>query len=105
MKVLTLCSVMFVWVVRYSNIVEEFKHYQYPNWLRDSVGILKMTCVVLMISSDDTLVTVGASGIALLMIAALGTHFKVKNPPQKMVPALILLLLSSYILFATSNSI
>ena len=35
-------SVFFVWVIRYANIVQEFKQYGLPDWLRDLVGILKM---------------------------------------------------------------
>ena len=37
---LVVASVLFVWVVRYANIVQEFKQYGYPDWLRDMVGIL-----------------------------------------------------------------
>jgi hypothetical protein len=96
---MVLCSIVFVWVVRYQNIIEEFKHYHYPNWLRDLVGILKISFAVLMLSTDSTQVIVGSAGIAVLMIAALFTHLKVKNPPEKMLPAFMLLLFSGFILF------
>ena len=43
LKVFVAVSIFFVWVPRYHNIVEEFKTYQYPDWLRDIVGILKLT--------------------------------------------------------------
>ena len=35
LKVFVAVSIFFVWVPRYHNIVEEFKTYQYPDWLRD----------------------------------------------------------------------
>ena len=28
-------SIFFVWIVRYANIVEEFKQFRLPDWLRD----------------------------------------------------------------------
>jgi len=41
LQALVATSIFFVWVVRYGNVVEEFKHYGLPDWLRDLVGILK----------------------------------------------------------------
>ena len=97
-KYLVFCSVVFVWVVRYKNIVEEFVQFGYPSWLRDFVGILKLTFVVLIINSGPALVKLGASGICLLMLAAIGTHIKIKNPFHKMLPAISLFSLSVIIL-------
>lgn len=97
-KALVFSSVLFVWVIRYQNIVEEFKHFAYPNWLRDLVGILKITSVVLILNSDPALVKWGATVISALMIAAFLTHVKVKNPFPKMLPSLALLALNLLIL-------
>lgn len=93
-KILISSSVLFVWVVRYQNIVEEFKQFRYPGWLRDLVGILKISFVFLILSSDLALVKIGAIGIATLMVAALITHLRVSNPFSKMLPSLTLLILS-----------
>jgi hypothetical protein len=101
-KIIVFSSVLFVWVIRYQNIVEEFKFFNYPNWLRDLVGILKISFVVMIMNSDAFLVRCGSTGIALLMLAALATHFKVKNPSQKMLPSLTLLILSLLILKSAS---
>ena len=97
-KTLVFSSVLFVWVIRYQNIVEEFKHFAYPNWLRDLVGILKVTSVVLIMNSDSNLVKFGATVISVLMVAAFLTHLKVKNPVAKMLPSLTLLALNLLIL-------
>jgi hypothetical protein len=97
-KALVLSSVLFVWVIRYQNIVEEFKHFAYPNWLRDLVGISKITSVVLILNADPNLVKLGATVISILMVAAFLTHIKVKNPVAKMVPSLTLLGLNLLIL-------
>ena len=102
LKIVVLSSVIFVWVVRYQNIIEEFKFYKYPNWLRDIVGILKISFVILIVSSDPFQVQVGSAGIALLMLAALFTHFRVKNPFPKMLPSMSLLVLSCFI-FLSGN--
>ena len=99
-KCLIFSSVVFVWVVRYQNIVEEFKQFGYSQWLRDCVGIMKLTCVVLILNSDIVLVHIGSAGIAILMIAALGTHVRVKNPLPKMIPSFTLLVLSTLIFFS-----
>ena len=40
-KLVILAAILFVWFVRYDNIIKEFKEYKYPDWLRDFVGILK----------------------------------------------------------------
>ena len=40
LQVITASSILFVWVVRYDNIITEFQQYQLPVWLRDMVGIL-----------------------------------------------------------------
>lgn len=42
-------SIFFVWVVRYNNIIQEFKQYGLPEWLRDLVGILKLTFSLLLL--------------------------------------------------------
>lgn len=98
MKTILFASVLFVWVIRYSNIVEEFKRYGYPAWLRDLVGILKISFVIMVMSDNGVLVQVGASGIILLMTAALITHLKVKNRAPLMLPAFSLLCLSMLII-------
>jgi hypothetical protein len=100
-KIIIIASIFFVWVVRYQNIIQEFKHYQLPDWLRDLVGILKLSFALMIQSSNTSLILIGSGGIALLMVAALLTHVKVKNPPPKMLPALSLLVLCSWIFFST----
>lgn len=101
LQVLVAASIFFVWGVRYANIVEEFKQFQYPDWLRDFVGILKMTfaiCLLVGIGRPRGAI-VGGVGIAVLMLAALGTHLRVKNPPFKMLPSATLLVLSMVIAY------
>ena len=97
LQALVAASIFFVWVVRYANIVQEFKQYGLPDWLRDLVGILKMTfALMLLIGIDRALfAVVGGIGIAILMGAAAVTHLRVKNPVFKMLPSLTLLVFST----------
>jgi hypothetical protein len=101
LKVLIFSSVLFVWVVRYNNIVEEFRFYHYPDWLRDLVGIMKISLVVMIMREEMILVKVGAIGIMFLMLAAMITHLRVKNPFPKMLPSLALFSLSFIIWLGT----
>ena len=55
LKALVAGSTFFVWVVRYQNIAEEFKEFGLPIWLRDLVGILKLSCVIMLFSNDLSL--------------------------------------------------
>ncbi len=93
LKALVAGSIFFVWVVRYQNIIEEFEAYKLPAWLRDLVGILKISFVLMLFSSDSIVILSGAAGIAVLMIAALITHLRVKNPFYKMLPSMSLMIL------------
>ncbi len=101
LKTFVLTSVLFVWIVRYDNIVIEFKQYGLPDWLRDFVGILKISFVVMLLNGDSSIVILGSAGIVVLMLAALFTHFKIKNPVGKMVPSFVLMSFSLAILLMT----
>ena len=96
LQALVAASIFFVWVVRYDNIIQEFKQYGLPDWLRDLVGILKLTFALLLLLGIQraSLAMIGSLGIAGLMGCAFATHLRVKNPVFKMLPALTLLLLS-----------
>ena len=96
LQALVAASVFFVWVVRYDNIIAEFKQYGLPNWLRDLVGILKLTFALLLLIGIErkALAVAGGLGIAALMAGAFVTHLRVKNSPAKMAPCLSLLVLS-----------
>ena len=96
LQALVAASVFFVWVVRYPSIVVEFQQWKLPDWLRDSVGIVKLTlALMLLIGIDRGQFAIGGGiGLSLLMVAAFTTHLRVKNPIVKMLPSLTLLALS-----------
>ena len=96
LQALVAASVIFVWVVRYDNIIQEFRQYGLPDWLRDLVGILKLTFALLLLLGIQraSLAVIGSLGIAGLMGCAFVMHLRVKNPVFKMLPSLTLLALS-----------
>ncbi len=99
LQALVAAAVFFVWVVRYANIVEEFRQFGLPEWLRDLVGILKLTFSILLLIGIDRapMAVAGGLGIAILMAAAVITHLRVGNPPFKMLPSFSLLVCSAVI--------
>ncbi len=97
LRVLIVTSIFFVWVVRYDNIINEFKEYSFPDWLRDLVGIMKMTFSLMLLIGDQGMVKWGALGIAILMVAAQITHFKCGTAFKRRLPSVVLLLASAYI--------
>lgn len=102
-KIIVFSSVLFVWVIRYNNIKEEFRSYNYPEWLRDLVGIIKICSVIMIMGENTLLVTIGSVGILVLMLGAMVTHLRVKNPFHKMLPSIVLFILSSIIFFGSFN--
>jgi len=104
LKILVGASIFFVWVVRYNNIVEEFKQYQLPEWLRDIVGIFKIAFAIMLQTTSAHLVLLGSGGIAILMVAALVTHFRVNTPYSKRIPSVTLMFIC-ILLFAIEYSL
>jgi hypothetical protein len=100
-KVFLSVSLFFVWVVRYDSITKEFDHYKLPEWFRDFVGILKLSFSVMILYNNNELVMVGCVGIIVLMVGAIGTHIRVKNPLHKTIPAVAVLSLCAVILYFT----
>ena len=100
-KTLVLVSILFVWVIRYDNIVKEFITYGYPEWFRDLVGIFKISFAVMLMSQSVQVVQVGSIGIALLMTGALITHVRSKSPVFKMLPSFGLLCASVLVYSST----
>jgi uncharacterized membrane protein YphA (DoxX/SURF4 family) len=99
LQALVAASIFFVWVVRYPNIVEEFKAYGLSERSRDLVGIFKLTFALLLLIGIERpfFAVVGGIGIFLLMGAAVLTHLRVKNPVVKMLPSLALIACSALI--------
>ena len=101
LKIISTVAIFFVWVVRYDNIIKEFNEYGLPHWLRDFVGILKLSFSAMLMSSSDELILIGSAGISILMFCALGTHVRINNKLFKMIPSLTLMSFSIIIFTST----
>lgn len=97
-KALISVGLFYVWVVRYNNIVEEFKLYNLPDYLRDFVGILKLTCALLLQSSHIELVIFSNIVLIVLMLGAIMTHIRIKNSFKNMIPAIAMMSMNIFIL-------
>ena len=100
-------SILIVWVFRFENIVKEFKQYGLSNLTRTLVGSTKIALATLLVAGIwyPSLVLIPALVMAFLMLSAQYFHFKVKNPWQKRMPSLFLLLLCLFIAAVSLNLI
>lgn len=98
-QVIVALSIVYVWVFRFHNIVNEFKQYQLSDLTRTVVGSTKIVLATLLFTGIwyPSLVLVPALLMAFLMACAQYFHFKVHNPWHKHMPSLFLLLLCVFI--------
>jgi len=101
-QILIAVSIWVVWVGRFDNIVKEFEHFGYPVWFRSLVGAVKISLAALLVAGIwfPSLVFYSAASMAMLMMGAQVTHFRVKNPVNKFIPSLVLLALSIVVAYA-----
>jgi uncharacterized membrane protein YphA (DoxX/SURF4 family) len=105
-------GILNVWVIRFSkatewrggsasNMKEEFETYGLPGWSVSVVGFLKLFFAACLIAGIwfPALTRPAAMGIAVLMLGAIAMHVKVKDPFNKSVPALIMLVLCLIVAF------
>jgi len=100
-QVIVAVSIGTVWIFRFDNIVKEFKQYGLSDLVRTLVGSAKIVLATLLVAGIwyPSLVFIPALLMAFLMLSAQYFHFKVKNPWQKHLPSLFLLVLCIFIAF------
>tara|TARA_B100000767_G_C19745991_1_gene528531 strand:- start:369 stop:713 length:345 start_codon:yes stop_codon:yes gene_type:complete len=104
-QIIIASSIGIVWVFRFDNIIEEFKHFGLSSLIRSLVGASKISLSTLLVAGIwyPDLVLIPASGIAFLMLCALYAHFSVRNPLNKYLPAFGLLCLSGFLVAKDLN--
>jgi hypothetical protein len=92
-------SVLYVWVFRFENIIQEFKQYDLSDLVRNMVGASKISLSALLIAGVlfPGLVLFSSLGMAFFMFCAQLAHIKVKNPITKYIPSFVFLVLSLFI--------
>lgn len=85
------------------NMKQEFEAYGLPAWLMYLVGSAKVFIAVMLIVSIwfKELLVYNLLALAVLMIAAVLMHIKVKDPIKKSYPALSILFMIALILYFT----
>jgi amino acid transporter len=58
---------------------------------RDFIGILKISFTVMLQFENNNLIIIGSLGIVVLMLGAVATHVRMKNPAKDMLPAITML--------------
>ncbi len=112
-QVVVALAIANVWILRYgkatswrggeaTNMREEFSVYGLPDWFMFTIGVLKISLAALLLVGlwVPGLAKPAATGLALLMIAAIAMHFKVGDAPLKSLPAFSVLLLCALIALA-----
>ena len=104
-QIIVAVAVGYVWIFRFDNIVNEFKHYGLGDLTRTMVGAAKLILATLLVAGIwyPGLVLVPAVLMGLLMAAAQYFHFKVNNPMSKRLPSLVLLALCGFIAAVSLN--
>lgn len=108
LQVVVALGLLNVWLVRVrsatsyrggkaESLKDEFVEYGLPPFMFYVVGALKVGSALLLIAGiwDPRLVLPAAAVVALLMVGALIMHLKVKDPPIKSLPALLMLIMSA----------
>ena len=103
LKIIATISILFVWFVRYDNIKKEFEAYNFPTWFRDLIGILKISFIIMLHSNINQVATIGATGITILMLGAVFTHFRMKNNFRRYIASITMLVICSIILYININ--
>ena len=98
LKIISSVAIFFVWVVRYDNIKKEFVEYNLPSWVRDLVGILKLSFATMLQFSNEEVVQIGALGISVLMLGAVVTHLRLKSNFRRYIASVAMLTISVFIL-------
>ena len=112
-QVIIALGIVNVWVVRYGrptpyrpgdagNMEEEFARYGLPGWMRTAVGGAKLgLAALLLLGIVVTPVSApAAAAMAVLMVGAILAHVRVRDPWMKSVPAFVMLLLSTVVIYS-----
>ena len=86
-----------------TNMKEEFIAYGLPVWLMYFVGAMKISIAIMLIISFwvEELLVYNLVALAVLMIAAVFMHVKVKDPIKKSYPALSIIFMIALIMYLT----
>ena len=73
------------------------------SWFRDLIVILKISFIIMLHSNINQVATIGATGITILMLGAVFTHFRMKNNFRRYIASITMLVICSIILYININ--
>ena len=94
LRIIVSSSIFFVWFIRYDNIKKEFSEYGFPSWFRDFVGILKISSIIMLNSTNVQIMYFGALTILILMSGAVLTHIRYRDTFSNTIASISMLLIS-----------
>lgn len=88
-------------------MIDEFKRYGLPQWLRIVTGLLEIGGAVLIISGiwNDMLAAIAGILLVIIMAGAIVTHLRIKDPASKTGMPIILIALSLIVLIMNWNAL
>lgn len=106
LQIIVALIILNVWILRpskptpfrggnASNMREEFAAYGLPFWFMCVIGGLKVACALALLAGIwvGGVAQLAAIGLGVLMLGAFVMHLKVKDPIQKALPSIVLLVL------------
>jgi putative oxidoreductase len=83
-------------------LVENFRHFGYPQWFRVMTGSLEALggAGLLIGIWIPVLAALASAGLALVMLGAVFTHVRVREPLKKSTPAIVLGALASLVVIS-----
>lgn len=98
-------SVAYVWIIRFHNVVKEFKDFGLSDLTRNFVGAAKISLATMLVLGIwyPSLIFIPAILMGFFMLGAQYFHFRAKNPFIKRLPSLILLILCVFLAFQTMS--
>ena len=90
-------------VVGMKMFVENFRHFGYPQWFRIVTGSLEVLGGIGLLISIwlPWLAELASDGLTLLMLGAVLTHLRTRDPLKKMVSAIVLGVLASLVVVSS----
>ncbi len=111
-QVLIALGIVNVWIVRFGkptpfrcgnakNMKEEFAAYGLPAWFMYVIGFLKLICALGLLVGlwYPSYTRPAAVGLSILMAGAVSMHYKARDPMEKWIPSIIMLLLSLFVAY------
>lgn len=88
-------------------MVDEYKRYGVPSWFRILIGLLEIGGAVLMIWGiwNESLAAAGGLLLAVIMIGAVTTHLRIKDPMTRFIAPFVLLILSIIVLILNGSAL